>query len=145
MENKNFEVTTAQNGQVAFEKFRSCNNFDLVILDLNMPISDGYEACQNIRNLFSIKNLFNQNKRQQVPPVIIACSSFVEKQVSERCIELGFDEVIEAPLSEMKFTEIISPLLICRIKKLYHAQSMQQILSDSGEEHDDKEGQLRKL
>ena len=39
--------------------------FDLIVLDLNMPISDGYEACKNIVNLYADnKKLFKmQNKR----------------------------------------------------------------------------------
>ena len=58
-----FEVTTAINGQAAYEEvFKSLRPdqkpFDLVVLDLCMPVTDGYEACTMIRNLFGdrIKN-----------------------------------------------------------------------------------------
>jgi len=45
-------VTVAQNGFEAFEIIKSSMSetlesiFDLIILDLNMPISDGYQACE---------------------------------------------------------------------------------------------------
>lgn len=51
----NFEVVAAQNGHEAFEKVEKSfikddhgnyqGLFDLIVLDLNMPISDGFEAC----------------------------------------------------------------------------------------------------
>lgn len=52
------EVTTAINGHQAFEifsKYAEDHPFDLVILDLNMPISDGYETCQNIVKFYDPK------------------------------------------------------------------------------------------
>jgi len=45
-----FDVETAQNGQIAYEKVEACNSpnskpFDLVVLDLEMPVCNGYTAC----------------------------------------------------------------------------------------------------
>ena len=58
-----FETTTAQNGHEAYElavnSFNEDQNgynsnlFDIIVLDLNMPISDGFEACKNILKLYS--------------------------------------------------------------------------------------------
>ena len=64
-----FEVITAINGHEAYEiidqslkdKDRSENPqnlFDIVLLDLNMPISNGYEACTKILKLFNKDQLF---------------------------------------------------------------------------------------
>lgn len=57
-----FEVVEAQNGYEAFEEVEKSffedekgihsNLFDLIVLDLNMPISDGFEACKNIMKLY---------------------------------------------------------------------------------------------
>ena len=48
----NFDVQTARNGFEAFqmvvESHKSREFFDLIVLDLGMPISDGYEACMNM-------------------------------------------------------------------------------------------------
>lgn len=53
------EVTTAINGYEAFQFI--CNSeedFDLVALDLHMPISDGYETCRNIIKHFNSEKIF---------------------------------------------------------------------------------------
>lgn len=52
------EVVTAINGHQAFEIFsKDCEErpFDLIVLDLNMPISDGFETCQNIVKYYDPK------------------------------------------------------------------------------------------
>ena len=133
----NFEVTTAQNGFEAFElaseayRYQQSNikqivdqwsnhsfmaqvqMYDLVILDLNMPISDGYEACQKICQLYEDIKFFQKidegssdginSCNQQVKslkPLILACSGddvhnpFMQKALNEA----GFDEAITAPL-----------------------------------------------
>ena len=54
-EKAGMEVVTAINGYQAFEivsKQTGNSGFDLVILDLNMPISDGYDACRKITRMF---------------------------------------------------------------------------------------------
>ena len=62
-EKSEMQVTTAINGHQAFEilnksKEEDAEKFDLVVLDLNMPISDGYETCRNINKLFSSLQMF---------------------------------------------------------------------------------------
>ena len=55
--NKNFEVTTAVNGHEALnlvqESITRHDYYDLVVLDLQMPISNGYETCKKINDLFT--------------------------------------------------------------------------------------------
>ena len=68
-----FEVVEAQNGYEAFEeveksffedeKGNHSNLFDLIVLDLNMPISDGFEACKNIMKLYQEKSSMYLNLR----------------------------------------------------------------------------------
>jgi CheY-like chemotaxis protein len=96
----NFEISTAINGYEAFElvsksltSYQSSKDrkdlFDLVILDLNMPISNGFEACKNIHKIFDktqlTSNQGNDSKddscnlslvnNKDLMPLIIACSS----------------------------------------------------------------------
>lgn len=64
-----FEVTTAINGQVAYEEVLKSLHpdqkpFDLIVLDLSMPVTDGYEACTMIRNLY-----FNRKLNGNLPSV----------------------------------------------------------------------------
>ena len=58
----NFEVSCARNGYEALEKVQrsvaeECP-FDLVLLDLQMPISNGYETAMNILNLYDKNKIF---------------------------------------------------------------------------------------
>jgi CheY-like chemotaxis protein len=60
-EKKDMDVTTAINGHQAFEilsKQTEDDLFDIVILDLNMPISDGFETCKNIIKFFKCQGIF---------------------------------------------------------------------------------------
>ena len=61
--NLDFCVVTASNGQEAYEAVEATMQdtklmFDLVILDLNMPVSNGWEALHNIQNLYNQHKLF---------------------------------------------------------------------------------------
>jgi CheY-like chemotaxis protein len=63
-EKAGMEVVTAINGYQAFEivsKQTEQTGFDLVILDLNMPISDGYETCRNITRMFTRDKIFSKS------------------------------------------------------------------------------------
>jgi len=60
-------VSTAQNGYEAFEQVKSTvdqgadHMFDLIILDLNMPISNGFDAAKKITTLFSQCKVYNHS------------------------------------------------------------------------------------
>lgn len=88
-----------------------------------MPVTDGYEACEKIHKLFN-KNLnvncgVSPNKKKssknniksspsleiigefskEYTPVMIAVSSFVNHQINKRVNDVGFNQLIEIPLS----------------------------------------------
>lgn len=106
-----FEIDEAENGLVALEKYREKENlYDMILLDLDMPIMSGYEACQMIRSLSNndaacaIKGLFKivqesklllDDEEKSKPPkiLIIAYSGYVNAEVVERCLASGFDDV----------------------------------------------------
>ena len=48
---KNFEVSHANNGEVAYEMFCSSNNFDICLIDVMMPIQDGFTLAKSIRKV----------------------------------------------------------------------------------------------
>ena len=48
---KNFEVSHATNGEVAYEMFCSSNNFDICLIDVMMPIQDGFTLAKSIRKV----------------------------------------------------------------------------------------------
>ena len=82
-------VTAVVNGKLGIEAIAR-DRFDLVLMDLEMPEMDGYEAARTIRRLFSA-NCF------RIP--IIALTAHTVKGVRERCFNAGMDGHIGKPFS----------------------------------------------
>ena len=77
------EVTLACNGAEAVEEFLS-QSFDLILMDCNMPVMDGFEATKRIRAWEM------QNNIRQTPIVALTAHAFDE--VKQRCINVGMYE-----------------------------------------------------
>ena len=88
---------------IAVNKCR-LTDFDVIILDLDMPIMNGYEACKKIRaeqaedqcritDLLLIKHGESRdiNLDAKKPPLIIALSAMINNEIYHRCISVGFD------------------------------------------------------
>lgn len=78
-----FEVV---NGKQAVEQFETINP-DIIFMDIQMPIMNGYEATKLIRNI---------KTGQNVP--IIAITAGTEKEEKEKCIKSGMDDYIPKPI-----------------------------------------------
>ncbi|MCK4664273.1 MAG: response regulator [Bacteroidales bacterium] len=87
MYNKNIKINVAQNGKIALEKIKA-NNYDLVIMDVQMPVMDGYEATKIIRNEFPD----NLNK---IP--ILGMSAHAMKEEKEKCLNVGMNDYLTKP------------------------------------------------
>ena len=83
---KNVQIDLAENGSIAVEKLRS-NHYDLILMDVQMPVMNGYEATKKIRSLDDSKS---ETK-------IIAMTANVLKEEIGRCFEAGMDDFIGKP------------------------------------------------
>ena len=95
---------SANNGQKAVEKvIENPKAFQLIIMDCQMPIMNGYEAAR----------LLTKMMRDEELPVIpiIGCTAFTAKDKLEECIKSGMIEVINKPVMFTRLQEIISKLL----------------------------------
>ncbi|AFQ45432.1 hybrid sensor histidine kinase/response regulator [Desulfosporosinus meridiei] len=83
-----YTVELATNGQQAVE---ICNTkkYDLILMDCQMPIMDGYEATIQIRK----KSVFNKNT------TILAMTAYTMEGDREKCINAGMDDYISKPVS----------------------------------------------
>jgi two-component system sensor histidine kinase/response regulator len=86
--NEGHTVVLANNGQEAVEHFHT-DRFDLVLMDVQMPVMDGFEATDAIRN--------SQLETRDVP--IIAMTAHALKGDRERCIEAGMDDYLSKPIN----------------------------------------------
>ena len=84
----NARVDIAENGRIAIEKL-SEKAFDLVLMDVHMPVMDGFEATQLIRNTLS--NVLDH----QIP--IIALTADVNNEIRSRVREAGMNDLITKP------------------------------------------------
>ncbi len=78
---KGISVVTAENGKAALDKFYE-NYFDMVIMDIMMPVMDGYEACRLIRRESDVPVLFLTAKGQEqdyLKGYNIGCDDYIVK------------------------------------------------------------------
>jgi signal transduction histidine kinase/ActR/RegA family two-component response regulator len=83
----NFVCTTVENGKLAVEAVKN-EDFDIVLMDIMMPVMNGYDATLAIRGL-------EDDTKRSIP--IIALSAIVTGSVSEICISTGIDAYLSKP------------------------------------------------
>ncbi|MCJ8339519.1 MAG: response regulator [Pseudomonadales bacterium] len=93
IKNWNADISFADNGQMAIEAIND-GRADLLFLDLNMPIMDGYQALQAIRD-------------QDLPTLVIVVSGDIQERALQRVTELGAIAFIKKPISLDKLNQII--------------------------------------
>ncbi|MCX6128466.1 MAG: ATP-binding protein, partial [Proteobacteria bacterium] len=83
-----YSTDVAGNGQEALESLAR-NIYDVVIMDIQMPVMDGYEASRRIRDGRSIR----------YHPYIIALTATKTEEDRKRCLDIGMNEYLNKPLS----------------------------------------------
>jgi CheY-like chemotaxis protein len=100
------EIECAANGSEAVRMFSGKpESYDLILMDLQMPEMDGFEATSKIRAIEAKRNTSGMGK--QIP--IIAMTANVFKEDIEKCMDVGMNDHIGKPLD---FNEVIEKLKI---------------------------------
>ena len=99
-----FEVDTAENGQIALEKVENApaDRYDLILMDIQMPVMDGYEATRRIRAL-------SDKEKASVPIVAMTANAFEDDR--KNALNAGMNGHIAKPLDLPKLFRVLSELM----------------------------------
>ena len=98
LKGKNVTTFCAGNGEEALAMVRQHQEIDLVLMDIRMPLMDGYEATTLIKKI-----------RPDLP--VIAQSAFTSKEAKEKATEAGCDRFITKPINRKELLELMQELL----------------------------------
>lgn len=93
------ELRFVHNGQQALDAFREGGTFDLVLMDLDMPVLDGFQASRAIREW--------QLARGEAPTPIVGISAHVLEDAVRECLEAGCVAHIAKPIDKGKLLDTI--------------------------------------
>jgi CheY-like chemotaxis protein len=102
-----YHADVVANGKEAVESLERFN-YDLVLMDCQMPVMDGYEATGVIRNL-------NSDVRNHNIPIIAMTANAIEGD-REKCLDAGMDDYISKPIDVVKLSGAIDRHLSSRKK-----------------------------
>ena len=90
------KVIRAKNGKEAVDIIRKYKGgIDLILMDLNMPVMDGYEAMRIIKS-----------KHPSIP--IIAQTAYTMNNDRHRCLEAGFNDYIAKPINRLALYRMVN-------------------------------------
>jgi len=104
LQNEGTVVTKAWNGQEAVDIFRksSPGEFDAILMDIMMPVMNGYEAAKMIRSL-------DREDAKVIPIIAMTANAFTEDKM--RAKEAGMDEHIAKPVDGKLLVKVINELV----------------------------------
>jgi len=104
LDNQGFNVDTASNGKIGVEKYRQ-NNYDLVLMDIQMPVMDGFESARLIREFENLSPLKKTS-------TIIAVSANSDMNNKDLLNNAGINYFISKPFNIDKFSILLNNIEI---------------------------------
>lgn len=98
LESNNFKSTILEDGYAAIELLDK-ENFDVILMDINMPIINGFDTTKLIR------------KKGVITP-IIALTAFDKQEITEQALSSGMNDIIIKPFEQAKLFQVINSLVI---------------------------------
>jgi two-component system sensor histidine kinase/response regulator len=95
------EIDTAENGQIAVNKFKD-NQYDIVLMDMQMPVMDGFTATKTIRDWET------KNHRSETP--ILALTAYAMKEDRDRTMGVGCSDYLTKPVKKEKLLDALRRL-----------------------------------
>lgn len=100
LEKRGYETTVAENGKIAIDEYRK-GDFDIILMDLQMPELDGYEATRIIRMM--------EGHKGEIP--IVAMTAHTIKGELEKCADIGMNDYISKPFDATELYQKIEMLV----------------------------------
>jgi CheY-like chemotaxis protein len=98
LENLGCAPSLVAHGQAALNALEQ-GEFDLVLLDCQMPVLDGYDTCREIRKRET------ENGRPRIP--VLAVTAWAMQSDKDQCFECGMDEVLTKPLRPVELSQAL--------------------------------------
>lgn len=98
LRDKGFKVDIVPDGKQALAAHRS-TPYDVILMDLQMPVMDGWEATSQIRH----------SRAKQ--PIIVALTADVIGDVRERCLKAGMDDYLSKPFTKNQLLTVVRSVL----------------------------------
>ena len=104
LQNEGAVVTKTWNGQEAVEIFEKSrpDEFDVIVMDIMMPVMNGYEAAKTIRSM-------DREDAKTIPIIAMTANAFTEDRIKAK--EAGMDEHISKPIDMKLLVKIIHELV----------------------------------
>jgi len=94
-----YEILEVENGQAGIESAKT-QRPDLVLMDIQMPVMDGFEACRRLREEPELRGL-----------KIVAVTSFAMKGEKEKVLSSGFDGYVAKPINTRELPALVKGFL----------------------------------
>ena len=104
LQNEGADVTRAWNGQEVVEIFKKSRSgeFDVILMDIMMPVMNGYEATKRIRSM-------DREDAKTIPIIAMTANAFTEDRLKAK--KAGMNEHIAKPVDANKLVKAIHELL----------------------------------
>jgi CheY-like chemotaxis protein len=100
LEFQNFEITAVKNGEQVLQLLDK-EDFDILLLDINMPVMDGMECVKAVRAL-------KDTKKAQIP--VVAITGNAKNYTSDDFVEAGFNDALMKPLNFDRLVDVVKGL-----------------------------------
>ncbi len=100
LKNSNIDFDVAENGKIAYDLFIN-GEYDIVLMDLQMPIMNGIESTRLIRE-------YERKTNAKLPTPIIAVTTFTRDSDKQNCYDANMNEVLGKPYKTENLLGIIN-------------------------------------
>ena len=97
LESHHFKCTILDDGYAAIDLLEK-EHFDLVLMDINMPIINGFETTKLIR-------------KKGIETPVVALTAFDKQEITEQALSSGINDIIIKPFEPSKLFQVISTLI----------------------------------